>query len=831
MLSTSKKILMFLFLFILTSPFFSQAATEQRVALVIGNSAYKTGPLRNPINDAVAMSDTLKKLGFNVTLIKNAQHQDMDEAIRDFGNQLKRTRGVGLFYYAGHGMQIGGVNYLLPVNARIEKESDVRFHSINTDMLIAEMVNAENGMNIIILDACRDNPFYSYFRNTSRGLAIINNAPSGMFISYSTGANQVARDGEGANSPYTKALLEYIDEPGMTINDVFMKVRRKLKKETGQVPWEMSSLERKFYFVVGEDEEQRRLKEEKALAERKKVLDEQQQKIEKEKAALEAKKSMTLDEEQRRLKEEKAWAEKKKILDEQQQKIEKEKAALEAKKSMTLDEEQRRLKEEKALAERKKVLDEQQQKIEKEKAALEAKKSMTLDEGQHRLKEEKALAERKKVLDEQQQKIEKEKAALEAKKSMTLDEGQHRLKEEKALAERKKILDEQQQKIEKEKAALEAKKSMTLDEEQRRLKEEKALAERKKVLDEQQQKIEKEKAALEQKRSLALATERKLVVVNAVSQKVENRIQFTYDLLGNETEAEVDLIVTVNEKLYKSSDLHLKGDFGTVKMGKHKIVWWDIQKDFPNGVDASLTWKIEAGRKTFISPTLKAKFVLVPSGTFTMGVGLDDETMHQVTISQPFYLQTTPVTQAQWKLIMGNNPSKFKNCGDACPVERVSWKEAQEFITKLNTLEKTDKYYLPTEAQWEYAARSGGRNETIAGMPSEIDRGTFGNYSWHKENSGGKIHPVGQKLPNGLGLYDMSGNIWEWCQDWYAPYSTGHVTDPVCELPDPGRIINWRILRGGSWYNDFYYCTTTRRYSSRPGGYSSDIGFRLARKH
>jgi len=663
MLSTSKKILMFLFLFILTSQFFSQAATEQRVALVIGNSAYKTGPLRNPINDAVAMSDTLKKLGFNVTLIKNAQHQDMDEAIRDFGNQLKRTRGVGLFYYAGHGMQIGGVNYLLPVNARIEKESDVRFHSINTDMLIAEMVNAENGMNIIILDACRDNPFYSYFRNTSRGLAIINNAPSGMFISYSTGANQVARDGEGANSPYTKALLEYIDEPGMTINDVFMKVRRKLKKETGQVPWEMSSLERKFYFVVGEDEEQRRLKE------------------------------------------------------------------------------------------------------------------------------------------------------------------------EKALAERKKVLDEQQQKIEKEKAALEAKKSMTLDEEQRRLKEEKALAERKKVLDEQQQKIEKEKAALEQKRSLALATERKLVVVNAVSQKVENRIQFTYDLLGNETEAEVDLIVTVNEKLYKSSDLHLKGDFGTVKMGKHKIVWWDIQKDFPDGVDSSLTWKIEAGRKTFISSALKAKFALIPSGTFTMGVGLDDETMHQVTISQPFYLQTTPVTQRQWKLIMGDNPSKFKVCGDECPVERVSWEEVQEFISKLNTLEKTDKYFLPTEAQWEYAARSGGQNEAIAGMPSEIDRGEFSNYSWHEGNSGGKTHPVGQKLPNGLGLYDMSGNVWEWCQDWYAPYSTGHVTDPVCELPDPGRIINWRILRGGSWYNDFYYCTTTRRYSSRPGGYSSDIGFRLARKH
>jgi uncharacterized caspase-like protein len=227
------------------------AAPEQRTALVIGNSAYSSGPLKNPVNDAADMAAMLKKLGFSVTLKQNIKQQEMDESIREFGRQLKRTRGVGLFFYAGHGIQIGGVNYLLPVNARIEKESDVRFQSVNADMVLAEMENAENGLNVVILDACRDNPYSRSFRNAARGLAIVSNAPAGTFISYSTGANQVARDGEGKNSPYTKALLENMDKPGLSINNVFMRVRSKVKKETGQIPWELSSLEGDFFFVPG----------------------------------------------------------------------------------------------------------------------------------------------------------------------------------------------------------------------------------------------------------------------------------------------------------------------------------------------------------------------------------------------------------------------------------------------------------------------------------------------------------------------------------------------------------------------------------------------------
>jgi uncharacterized caspase-like protein len=243
------RIYLALFILALIYPSTLPAATEQRIALVIGNGAYSSGPLKNPVNDAADMAAILKKLGFSVTLKQNTKQQEMDESIREFGRQLKRTRGVGLFFYAGHGIQIGGVNYLLPINARIEKESDVRFQSVNADMVLAEMENAENGLNVVILDACRDNPYSRSFRNASRGLAIVSNAPAGTLISYSTGANQVARDGEGKNSPYTKALLEYMDKPGLSINNVFMNVRSKIKKETGQIPWELSSLEGDFYFV------------------------------------------------------------------------------------------------------------------------------------------------------------------------------------------------------------------------------------------------------------------------------------------------------------------------------------------------------------------------------------------------------------------------------------------------------------------------------------------------------------------------------------------------------------------------------------------------------
>ncbi|MCK9195390.1 MAG: caspase family protein [Syntrophales bacterium] len=245
------RIFLVLFILALVYPSSLLATTEQRTALVIGNGAYSSGPLKNPVNDATDMAASLQKLGFTVILKRNANLETMEEVMEDFGNRLKRG-GVGLFYYAGHGVQVNGVNYLIPVGAKINKETDVRFKAFDAGRILAEMENANNGLNIVLLDACRDNPFGKSFRSASRGLAIVSSAPAGTFISYSTGPGQVARDGEGRNSPYTKALLQYVQEPGLTIEDVFKGVRQKLRKETGQVPWELSSLEGKFFFVPGE---------------------------------------------------------------------------------------------------------------------------------------------------------------------------------------------------------------------------------------------------------------------------------------------------------------------------------------------------------------------------------------------------------------------------------------------------------------------------------------------------------------------------------------------------------------------------------------------------
>jgi formylglycine-generating enzyme required for sulfatase activity len=217
---------------------------------------------------------------------------------------------------------------------------------------------------------------------------------------------------------------------------------------------------------------------------------------------------------------------------------------------------------------------------------------------------------------------------------------------------------------------------------------------------------------------------------------------------------------------------------------------------------------------TFINHTLGMKFILIPTGTFTMG-------QHQVTITKPFYMQTTEVTQDQWQKVMWNNPSYLKTNGGNCPVEQVSWNDVQQFIQKLNDQEGTDKYRLPTEAEWEYAARSGGKQEEYAGTNSKSD---LDEYAWYKSNSDDRRHPVGQKRPNGLGLYDMSGNVWEWVQDWYGNYPVGHVTDPVG--PSSGQ---YRVIRGGTWDERAKYCASAYRYNNTPESKHYNLGFRLAR--
>jgi formylglycine-generating enzyme required for sulfatase activity len=215
------------------------------------------------------------------------------------------------------------------------------------------------------------------------------------------------------------------------------------------------------------------------------------------------------------------------------------------------------------------------------------------------------------------------------------------------------------------------------------------------------------------------------------------------------------------------------------------------------------------------------EFMLIPAGTFMMGSTngeADERPVHQVTISRPFYLGKYEVTQAQWQAVMGNNPSLIQD-DPTLPVDQVWWTDVQEFIRKLNTMEGGNKYRLPTEAEWEYAARAGSTTAYCFGD----DPKRLGEYAWYKDNAGGKTHPVGQLKPNSWGLYDVHGNVWEWVHDWYGRYSSEPVTDP--QGPSSG---THRMRRGCGWNNVAKFCTTTNRYSV--AGYRDDfLGVRLLR--
>jgi hypothetical protein len=243
-------------LILFTNGIYSQATDlNQRVALVIGNADYKLGPLLNPVNDARAISDALKAANFDVIKYENlATMADMKKAVREFGMRIQNG-GVGLFYYAGHGMQVNGNNYLIPVQAEIYKEEEVEFESLDVNFVLAQMENAHNRMNIIILDACRDNPFSRSWRSASaaKGLAFIS-APAGTLIAYATAPGSVASDGSGNNGLYTEEFLKQIGRTGMKIEDVFKNVRAGVMERSKkmQTPWESSSLVGDFYFTEQE---------------------------------------------------------------------------------------------------------------------------------------------------------------------------------------------------------------------------------------------------------------------------------------------------------------------------------------------------------------------------------------------------------------------------------------------------------------------------------------------------------------------------------------------------------------------------------------------------
>jgi formylglycine-generating enzyme required for sulfatase activity len=262
----------------------------------------------------------------------------------------------------------------------------------------------------------------------------------------------------------------------------------------------------------------------------------------------------------------------------------------------------------------------------------------------------------------------------------------------------------------------------------------------------------------------------------------------------------------------------------------------------PKGCREAEVCKASEGRCTFHPAGCGpgeplADFAFIGPGTFEMGSPeaepgrSDDETQHKVTLTRPFWLQTTEVTQGQWRAVMGSNPSHFAQCGADCPVDQVTWEDAVAYVNALSDKEKLERCYegerlafkgldckgyrLPTEAEWEYAARAGNRDARYGDLDA---------VGWHLENAGFRTHKVGQKGPNRWGLHDMLGGVWEWVHDWHGPFDNEAAEDPTG--PPSGTS---RVRRGGSWGNEASHLRAAARNIHTPGGRYGSYGFRVAR--
>lgn len=640
-------ILLLVFLF-----YFNPCFAAKRVALVIGNGSYASAPLKNAVNDARDIRDALRKAGFEVETIQNGTHRQMENAIISFGRKLRFTGGAGLFYFAGHGIQYHGRNYLLPVDAKIESESDVKFEAVDAGRVLGKMEDAGNEVNIVILDACRNNPFARSFRSAEHGLARMD-APAGSLIAYATGPGSVAADGKGRNGIYTGHLLENLTRPGLPIEKILKNTRKAVMKETNrkQIPWESTSLTGEFIFLANG--------------------------------------SFVVDEEQR----------------------------ADHKKPATG-----------SLA----VLSEPSGAKVQVGGVKRGTTPLLLDS-----------------------------VAIGTVNIEVSNDGYVR-----------------------------------------------------------------------ESKQVRINTGRR-VSVSFVLQKEQHTGRLTISPTPADAKIRIlNIILPYSPGIELDSGRYhvevFRDGYGTAKNWVELLSGEDLDVEIelePRKNEPSVSFAKNAltGRVTgrsYVDPATGMEFVYVKGGCYQMGdtFGYWQDsylTVHRVCVDD-FYMGKYEVTQGEYRKVAGSNPSHFKK-GDRYPVERVTWDDAQDFIRKLNQ-RSGKKYRLPTEAEWEYAARSGGKMQKYSGGNS-VDA-----VAWYESNSGSSTHPVGAKQANGLGIYDMSGNVMEWCQDWYGmKYYQFSSNRKNPTGPSSG---SYRVERGGSWYNSSECVRAAYRHSDRPISYNNS-GFRL----
>ncbi len=605
---------------------------EKRLALVIGNGRYtKASPLDNPVNDANDMAAALGKLGFEVIKGTDTNLVQMRRLIREFGERLDRQKGVGLFYFAGHGVEVRGRNYLIPVDADIAREIETEDYAIDVNSVLRQMEAANNGFNVMILDACRNNPFSRGWNRSGEtgGLANVN-APTGTYIAFAAAPGSTASDGRGTrNGIFTGALLKQLQWPNLKLEEVFKRTREEVMTVTGnkQVPWDSSSIKGDFYFRLD--------------------------------------------------------------------------------------------------------------------SAAVVTKTNPIPAGDAQVEQE----------------------YWDAVKNSTRAadfEGYLREYPNGRFAAVARV------------------------------------------------KIRQLGGKTETPAADALAKEvGRYNLANGQSIEIflENG-RLTAFITGQPKYP----LENVGPRKYKLGGLP-DGISGFITFRDDSLLLEQTQgpnltfakSNAPATSSESANGNVVPG--TVRKNSIGMELVWVPPGEFMMGSensGGMSEPVRRVTFRDGFWIGKYEVTQGQWESVMGSNPSYFKKCGLECPVEQISWDDAKAFVARLNTRNDGWVYALPSEAEWEYAARAGTTGDAY---------GNFDDIAWYEGNSRKRTWPVGKKQPNVFGLYDVLGNVMEWVEDCIEYYDELATDGSANTTRSKTGDTNSRVLRGGSVVTDQVRTTATYRDS------------------
>jgi formylglycine-generating enzyme required for sulfatase activity len=760
---------------------------EDHIALVIGNATYTKSPLANPVNDATDVADAFGRIGFQVTLVTNANREEMLRGIEGFRGRLARARAA-VFFYAGHGAQVDGSNWLIPIartaSEEINREDEVRFRAVDVDEIVTGLKKAKVPVSMIVLDACRNNPYTGNARSGVKGLAQLN-APDGSIVVYACGPGEVAADGAGRNSPFTTAFLAQLMTPGQPVETMLMQVSKQVREVTkdAQKPWRMSSMTEAFTFIPALSESEKLAAE---TARKQEELKQAELQAKLTEIATQARQADVAKQQQLaadRARIEADLATSKAAAAAINAQLDADLAAARQREDAEMAGARRR--EEAEVAAKRQELDALSARIEAMKAAQATAQSAGADADLDRLVQ---MVNERKAKKAELERLERE--AIAARQRAEAEAAQRRAAEEAAAAERRRQAE----------VAAAARRMQLAAEEQEKTKEMKRIkaAEMRALKSRLENDIEKYKgiASSEEGRDLSLLAWTRLCAAYRAEGVPEGDVDALIErVLPGETMRKADLAATT---------AFASRDRSALEAFVRSYPWHPRCSEARLALICMPSWGSAHGQDQFGhwadvqvgSLTYRMRFV--PGGSFQMGGhgAKDEQPVHEVALSS-YWLGATEVTQAIWMSVMDAHRSGIR--GDGHPVDNISWDDCQEFISRLERRFPGLDASLPTEAQWEFACRQTGGASERAGLRD---------VAWFQANSRKQSHEVGQLSPNALGCFDMQGNVWEWCHDFYddAYYRTSPTSAPL------GPQVGARhVLRGGSWIDSEKACSPTYR--------------------